>query len=928
MAPELGTGYPWNYGDPRNDLESEGLPGFPPDLLREHAREVLVGRAGELARMDALAASAHAGEGGRLLLVGDPGIGRSALLDALHRRAARRGLQVLRVQPEEDRDSLTAWNVLVGSSPTLLLVDDAHLVDVQALDNLRTAIERLGQSPLAAVVAITPDPVLQQHFPHWPRLRLEPLDREAARAVLRASLGHGSVSPIPDHVIEAMHGNPQALVAADDLLSEDQLAGRAPLPDPMPVPTALMSGWARTLDRLGQHAQDALLDVAISGGRLDLLSAMADSPEALAEGLDETVQSGLLILGPEGHPSFRSPTVRDVVLSRTPAALRRRAHRRAAAAARRLELPPGLIVDHLALSVITADDAIAAQIAAEAERAEQMEHFAVAARAWEAAARMTTVPSDRVAFALSAIRVSFDMGLPASEDLLETVAGHAPDPRSALHIAGIRAEQRADLDPDAALPAILRQVELAGLTSPDLIPTLLLDVVGIALQSGDTQAALNAAQRYAQLDRTGLTYRQRPDPPWSSTAALAAALFQDGQVARAMPLRREAIEAAGASDPRAMDLPMLMSTIGLDDLLLDISPEATDRLLVAAERASGDSGLLPCLYGIQGWRAKARGDWQTARAFLTVGRPQAEEAGLVQPWLGMTALSVELAAQCGEEEILRVDAGRLREVGSRCGNRRRLATLDRALGLRALVDGRLGEAVTWLSSAADVGFLGRGLRDAILPARVDLIEALVRSGDLAAAAERYAQVHGLLVDMGDPLATALDERAAALVTGGSEAEGHFREALASHGRDGEPFEEARTLLMLGEHLRRERRQTEARALLQSAVHTFDRLGAAPWSAKAGQELRAAGGQVTVDAAITPLTPQERAVALAVASGMSNREVAEALFLSTRTVEYHLGNVYRKLGVHGRGALGRAIDSASAPSPASAPASSASPAAWN
>ena len=524
---------------------------------------------------------------------------------------------------------------------------------------------------------------------------------------------------------------------------------------------------------------------------------------------------------------------------------------------------------------------------------------------------MTTVPSDRVAFALSAIRVSFDMGLPASEDLLETVADHAPDPRSALHIAGIRAEQRADLDPDAALPAILRQVELAGLTSPDLIPTLLLDVVGIALQSGDTQAALNAAQRYAELDLTGRTYPPRPDPPWTSSAALAAALFQDGQVARAVPLRREAIEAARASDPRAMDLPMLMSTIGLDDLLLDISPEATDRLLVAAERASGDSGLLPCLYGIQGWRAKARGDWQTARAFLTVGRPQAEEAGLVQPWLGMTALSVELAAQCGQEEILRADAGRLREVGSRCGNRRRLATLDRALGLRALVDGRLGEAVTWLSAAADVGFLGRGLRDAILPARVDMIEALVRSGDLAAAAERYAQVHGLLIDMGDQLATALDERAAALVTGGSEAEGHFRAALASHGRDGEPFEEARTLLMLGEHLRRERRQTEARALLQSAVHTFDRLGAAPWSAKAGQELRAAGGQATVDAAITPLTPQERAVALAVASGMSNREVAEALFLSTRTVEYHLGNVYRKLGVHGRGALGRAIDSAHA-----------------
>ena len=594
---------------------------------------------------------------------------------------------------------------------------------------------------------------------------------------------------------------------------------------------------------------------------------------------------------------------------------------RAADAARQLELPHGLIVEHLALSVVTADDAIAAEIAAEARRAERGEHYAVAARAWEAAAHLTTAPSDRVAFALSAIRVSFDMGLPVSEDLLGIVSDDYLDPLSAAHVAGIRAEQRADLDPDAALPAILRQVELAGMATPELMPTLLLDAVGIALQLGDSQSALRSAERYAQLDLQGPGYLPRPEPPWTSSAVLAAALFDDGQVARAIPLRQEAIGAARGADPRAMDLPMLMSTIGLDDLLLDISPEATDRLLVAAERASGDSGLLPCLYGIQAWRAKARGDWQTARAFLREGRPQAETAGLIQPWLGMTALSVELAAQCGEDEVLRADARRLREVGSRCGNRRRLATLDRALGLRALVDGRLGEAITSLSSAADVGFLGRGLRDAILPARVDLIEALVRSGDLASAAERHSQLHGLLLDMDDPLATALDERAAALVTGGEEAEDHYHQALAAHAGAGEPFEQARTHLLLGEHLRRNRRRAQARAHLQTAVHAFDELGAAPWSARAGQELRAAGGQTggaerEPSGDVSALTAQERAVALAVASGMSNREVAEALFLSTRTVEYHLGNVYRKLEVHGRGALARALDATPAPASSS------------
>ena len=132
----------------------------------------------------------------------------------------------------------------------------------------------------------------------------------------------------------------------------------------------------------------------------------------------------------------------------------------------------------------------------------------------------------------------------------------------------------------------------------------------------------DAAERYAQLDLLDQAYPHRPDPSWTRSAALAAALFQDGQVARAMPLRREAIEAAGATDPRAMDLPMLMSTIGLDDILLDISPAATDRLLVAAERAKGDSGLLPCLYGIQGWRAKAGGTGRPHAPSWSSGAPR------------------------------------------------------------------------------------------------------------------------------------------------------------------------------------------------------------------------------------------------------------------------------------------------------------------
>jgi DNA-binding NarL/FixJ family response regulator len=156
--------------------------------------------------------------------------------------------------------------------------------------------------------------------------------------------------------------------------------------------------------------------------------------------------------------------------------------------------------------------------------------------------------------------------------------------------------------------------------------------------------------------------------------------------------------------------------------------------------------------------------------------------------------------------------------------------------------------------------------------------------------------------MGDPLADALAARAAALLASANDATALFAVAMSAHARARDPFEEGRTLLLLGEHQRRERHRTAARASLTEAVRLFEHLGAEPWLARARNELRAAGGQAESGGELGVLTPQELAVARAVAAGGTNREIAQALYLSPRTVEYHLGSVYRKLGVHGRGAL--------------------------
>jgi DNA-binding CsgD family transcriptional regulator len=192
-----------------------------------------------------------------------------------------------------------------------------------------------------------------------------------------------------------------------------------------------------------------------------------------------------------------------------------------------------------------------------------------------------------------------------------------------------------------------------------------------------------------------------------------------------------------------------------------------------------------------------------------------------------------------------------------------------------------------------------------MPAQVDLVEALERAGDRTAAAERLVRVEAWLTPMPDPLSAALLARARALVAEDTgRADQLFGQALSAHQAAGEPFEAARTRLLFGEHLRRTRRRAAARRELGAAAAAFEQLGAGPWLALADGELRAAGvsAQRREPAFDRELTAQERRVAEAAADGRTNQEVASALFLSPRTVEYHLGNAYRKLGVTNRTAL--------------------------
>jgi DNA-binding CsgD family transcriptional regulator/DNA replicative helicase MCM subunit Mcm2 (Cdc46/Mcm family) len=905
---------------------------------------VIVGRAPELAQLDALLEDARRGESASILVVGEPGIGKSALLSTIARRAQGRGFTAIRAScsPGEESVPFALLNdlkrsagvpmgdVLVGdvvatpaargdeflrvlgaltqTAPVLVIVDDGHDADPQSRAALNQAIQRAAGLPVCAIVSsrFQGDP----EFATWPRMELGALDIEAGVGVLRVALGTRLPMDELARLSAHMDGNPLALMDAPAWLNAAQREGRSPIPAHPPCPPALVRSWQSTLACLPDGAPKALVALALSGRRSDMLARLLKAFAVTVDDLDPGVERGIVVHH-DGRPMLTHRLLGEVILANEPPAAARAAQRAAAEAAQTLDLLPTVVVGHLVAASGGADDEIAARIEEQAERAMQLDLLFMANEAWQAAALLSTVPSERVRRAQRGISLVIHNGLDYAgcDALLALLEGEELDDESAVWVQWLQALQRYQSDPDSALTAQLAAIERARVASPGSVRTLLWDAAMNAWTQGKVEVGLRVAREYVDLEKSTAAAVTGVEPPWTGTALLAAGLFQAGQVTEAMEQRSRAIAWAADVDPVGLAFDQLLTTVFLDDVLLDTSPAAVDRLLVATQRMADRSAPLSGLFGVQAWRARARGDWETARDLLATGRPLAWATGATGPQLGMAALTVELAGLCGDDVQLKDVGDVLRTLGGRVGDARRLATLDRAIGLRALVDGRLDVACASLIAAADVAFLGRGLRDAVLPARVDLVETLVRTGDLDGARRRADDVGPLLMAMGLPDALALASRVEALVSDGDQAAEKYQTAVEFHAKGEDPFEAARTLLLFGEHLRRHRNRTLARSHLTSAERTFEILGAQPWLARARTELRAAGGLAESAIELDCLTAQESAVAQAVAEGRSNREVADALFLSPRTVEYHLSSVYRKLGVHGRGALARKLTDA-------------------
>ena len=362
---------------------------------------------------------------------------------------------------------------------------------------------------------------------------------------------------------------------------------------------------------------------------------------------------------------------------------------------------------------------------------------------------------------------------------------------------------------------------------------------------------------------------------------------------------------------------------------------------VRSTRAAGAVGLLPFLLT---WLAAAcwrDGDWATGLTHAHAAVELAQETGWATEEPEALAVLATIEAGLGMDDACREHAARALRLGPACGIHIVEARAERALGLLELGAGRPEVAAAHLRVTGEFA-LAHGLGSPVLLDWAgDLAEAYVRAGMPERARRALAVLEREAAAPGRPAARAVALRCAGLLRGDEDGDDDgaadaFAEALTWHTRARQPFEEARTRLCLGEHLRRRRRLAPAREALADARRGFARLGAAAWVRRAENELRAAGTrtpgprqpQLRPDevrpggpAGPAPaahrgpaplrLTPQELQVALVVAAGATNAEAGAQLFLSPKTIEYHLSNAYRKLGIRSRAELVRAVLSAPA-----------------
>jgi DNA-binding CsgD family transcriptional regulator len=907
---------------------------------------VPIGRDAECARLESAVSAARGGNGEAIVLVGDPGIGKTTLLrwavaradgmtvvqahgieseaelpyaalvdvlgpivhrlDALPDGQADVLASALGLRPLGAVDrlavnvaTLALLTMAAQDAPLLVVVDDLQWIDAASRDALAFAARRLSSLPVVVLAAQRGGAVGSVlELPGAETLLVGPLAaRDAARVLARSG---AIAAEVTAGLLDAARGNPLALVELPHLLTAGQLAGIERLVEPLPTANGLERAFVARLAPLSDPARRATVVAAADGSGtagfvLDALRRLG-----IEEGvLDEVETLGLIRI--EGNTvAFRHPLVRSAAYYSAGASERRFAH----AALAETDDDPDRGAWHLAAAALGPDEAVAAKLDLAAERALVRGAFGPAAAALERAASLTPEREVRGTRLVRAARAIEETGALARSEVVARDAGDLIDDplvraRLVTFIASLRNTAG---EVESSYLILLDGAEEVARLDPTWAAAMLCLAANLPLHRLDATAIVELTERAWAL---GDSARPR--------VLVERAAHALGKVL------------AGASDGRSLvleladEVPTGVLTVGHRNSAVVAWPlvwveeygaaRAVLTWAVEVQRGGGALRHLP-----QSLHALAEldfrvGRWVPALANAHEAIALFEETRVPAERGHACATLARIEAALGRDDECRAHAREAFDADTASGLLMATAYAGAALGLLELGRGNPADAIVALEPVERILRDGEIGEPWIVHAVPDLIEAYVRADETARASATLDMFETQAEATGRISARAAAARCRGMLTIGPAFEESFRDALALHAQVPTPFEHGRTELAYGERLRRAGRRTEARERLRSALQTFDRLGAEPWSERARVELRASGQTVRAgeQRTIDMLTPQELQVAALVADGATNRETAAALFLSVKTIEFHLGHVYEKLGIRSRTQLARVFE---------------------
>lgn len=897
----------------------------------------LIGRETELCELSVFLENARQGSGGVLVVRGEAGLGKTSVVEAAVDGAGEaRVLRCAGVESEAELDYAAlhqvAWplvdqidnlpvaqaaalrgvmgrgdvatdRLLVGMAlltllsevakrtPVIILIEDAHLLDRPSADALVFVARRLTTESIAVLFEARGGSIRDFSPPGLPELTLAPLSEDAAAELL--DLHDPDLAPlVKQRLITESEGNPLALIELCKALSAEERRGRDPLPFQLPLTEQLREVYRERLCRLPGDTRSLLLIAAAEpSGDLSTVCAAARLWNVPLQALGAAEEAKLIRF--ENHRvRFNKARDRSGTYGAASWDERLAAHEALAAV-----LPDDdRKVWHRAATTIGTDEELAAALERSADQARARRGPGAEAAALERAAALSGNEESRARRLARSARAALDAGLfkraQALLDDAERVKPPEPDVRAEIDLCRGLEQFQSATTLDEAPAALIRGADDVAKISPERAAMMLATAARVARLADD---------------------EARLEEVWRRIVALP--------LAAESPVKRLAMSCAGPTMRRRLEVPggifqassemsegtastiWMWPPVGAADIAGElVAAQRAYRKLVVSLSTSGVVGQLTTAWTSLAMAELGLGRWADAAMHASEALRLRQMGDVGSTGWALVVLSRLAAAQ-----------GRAEECRARAAEATRLATDQGALSIAwfaawsvATLEMSLGhyeEAFVQLADAARPEEWPGGRLYAAASA-ADLVEICVRIARLDIANRVVGAMEAWVARQAPAWAQVAAHRGRAMLSSGDRALAELDAAVSISSENNHAFELAQTHLQYGEALRRQRLKMEARRQLRAALEMFTRMGANPWIDRAQAELRATGVSVASksESSIELLTPQELQIARLGAQGMSNREIAQNLFLSPRTVGFHLSNVFGKLGIASRSEL--------------------------